>query len=108
MPAAKQTPVYELGSTPWAQLPTLTRVKEGTTVTTLGVGESITLVHKNPSGTVVDTYTAGDGDITHGSGGTWWCLVTTPVVGLHALHWTAVIGGGTWEWHDSFAVVDNA
>lgn len=107
MPVAQQTPTYQLGTTPWAELPTLTRVKEGTAVTTLEGGETITLVHKNPAGTVVDTYTAAAGDITHTANGSWWCLVTTPVVGLHALHWTAEIGGGAWEWHDSFNVIDS-
>lgn len=102
------TDTYELGSTPWAKLNTLTRVKEGTAVTALLGGESITLVHKDAAGTTVDTYTAAAADITHTTLGNWWCLITTPSTGLHTLHWTAVIGGGTWEWHDSFYVRDSA
>lgn len=103
---SNQTPTFKLGTTPEFRLKNLTRVREETAVTSLGVGESIEVVHKDAAGAIVDTYTAADGDIVFVSPH-WWLTVTTPSTGRHVLNCAAVIGGRRMEWDQVFTVVAN-
>jgi len=100
------TPEFLLGTTPEFRLKNLTRVREGTLVDELEVGESIEVVHKDPAGATVDTYTAALGDIVFVTPN-WWLTVTTPSVGVHVLNCAAVIGGKRMEWDQTFKVKAN-
>lgn len=87
------TPVYQYGETPWIRSKTVTRVKEGTLVTTLGGGESIAYVVKDAAGATVDSGSSAS-EVTHWSDGIWAAKLDVLPVGRYTIRWTLTIGGG--------------
>ena len=99
-------PTYQSGETPWIRLLGLKRVKQDTTVTSLGGGETLAFTVYNILGASALTGTAAGGAVTHNANGDWWAQLTPALaVGTFSVKWTAVVGGGTAIWFDELIVV---